>query len=67
MGQDALDKFADQFTIFSQLKNQAKSQAANFPSTTATSLSTLGTGALAEEYMECLGTQFACQEVITDY
>jgi hypothetical protein len=45
MGQDALDKFADQFTIFSQLKNQAKLMA-NFPSTTATSLSTLGTGEL---------------------
>ena len=45
MGQDALDKFADQFTIFSQLKNQAK-LIANFPSTTATSLSTLGTGEL---------------------
>ena len=45
MGQDALDKFADQFTIFSQLKNQAN-LSANFPSTTATSLSTLGTGAL---------------------
>ena len=45
MGQDALDKFADQFTIFSQLKNQANLKA-NFPSTTATSLSTLGTGEL---------------------
>ena len=45
MGQDALDRFADQFTIFSQLKNQAK-LIANFPSTTATSLSTLGTGEL---------------------
>jgi hypothetical protein len=45
MGQDALDKFADQFTIFSQLKNQAN-LIANFPSTTATSLSTLGTGEL---------------------
>ena len=45
MGQDALDRFADQFTIFSQLKNQAN-LIANFPSTTATSLSTLGTGEL---------------------
>jgi hypothetical protein len=45
MGQDALDKFGDQFTIFSQLKNQAN-LIANFPSTTATSLSTLGTGEL---------------------
>ena len=45
MGQDALDNFADQFAIFSQLKNQAK-LIANFPSTTATSLSTLGTGEL---------------------
>jgi len=45
MGQDALDKFADQFIIFSQLKNQANLKA-NFPSTTATSLSTLGTGVL---------------------
>ena len=45
MGQDALDKFADQFTIFSQLKNQSN-LTANFPSTTATSLSTLGTGEL---------------------
>jgi len=45
MGQDALDKFADQFTIFPQLKNQAN-LIANFPSTTATSLSTLGTGEL---------------------
>jgi hypothetical protein len=45
MGQDALDKFADQFTIFSQLKNHAN-LIANFPSTTATSLSTLGTGEL---------------------
>ena len=45
MGQDALERFADQFTIFSQLKNQAN-LIANFPSTTATSLSTLGTGEL---------------------
>lgn len=45
MGQDALDKFGDQFTIFAQLRNQVK-LSANFPSTTATSLSTLGTGEL---------------------
>jgi hypothetical protein len=45
MGQDALNKFADQFTIFSQLKNKVE-LFANFPSTTATSLSTLGTGEL---------------------
>ena len=45
MGQDALDMYADQFTIFSQLKTQSK-LVANFPSTTATSLSTLGTGVL---------------------
>ena len=45
MGEDALDKFGEQFKIFSQLKNQARLKA-NFPSTTATSLSTLGTGEL---------------------
>lgn len=45
MGQDALDKYSDQFIIFSQLISQAK-LIANFPSTTATSLSTLGTGVL---------------------
>jgi hypothetical protein len=45
MGQDALDMYGDEFTIFSQLRSCAK-LVANFPSTTATSLSTLGTGVL---------------------
>jgi hypothetical protein len=45
MGQDALDMYGDQFIIFSQLTSRAK-LVANFPSTTATSLSTLGTGVL---------------------
>ena len=45
MGQDALEKFSDQFIIFSQLKTQSN-LLADFPSTTATSLSTLGTGTL---------------------
>ena len=45
MGQDAVDKYADQFPIFDELK-QVKKLYTNFPSTTATSLSTLGTGVL---------------------
>jgi len=45
LGQDAVDRYADQFEIFSELK-QVKNLYANFPSTTATSLSTLGTGVL---------------------
>ena len=45
MGKDALDKFGDQFSVFSHIK-LFKSLFANFPSTTATSLSTLGTGVL---------------------
>ena len=45
MGQDALDMYGDEFIIFSQLTSRAK-LVANFPSTTATSLSTLGTGVL---------------------
>jgi predicted AlkP superfamily pyrophosphatase or phosphodiesterase len=45
LGQDAIDKFGDQFEIFSQV-DKFKTLAANFPSTTATSLSTLGTGVL---------------------
>ena len=45
MGQDAVDKYADQFPIFDELKS-VKKLYTNFPSTTATSLSTLGTGVL---------------------
>ena len=45
MGQDAVDKYADQFPIFDDLKS-VKKLYTNFPSTTATSLSTLGTGVL---------------------
>jgi hypothetical protein len=45
MGQDALRKYADQFSVFSHLKSY-KNLYTNFPSTTATSLSTLGTGVL---------------------
>ena len=45
MGQDAVDRYADQFSVFSQLKLY-KNLHTNFPSTTATSLSTLGTGVL---------------------
>ena len=45
MGQDAIDKYGDQFPIFDELK-QVKKLYTNFPSTTATSLSTLGTGVL---------------------
>ena len=45
MGQDAIDKYGDQFPIFNELK-QVKKLYTNFPSTTATSLSTLGTGVL---------------------
>jgi predicted AlkP superfamily pyrophosphatase or phosphodiesterase len=45
MGQDAVDRYADQFLVFSQLKLY-KNLHTNFPSTTATSLSTLGTGVL---------------------
>jgi predicted AlkP superfamily pyrophosphatase or phosphodiesterase len=45
MGQDAIDKYGDQFPIFDELK-QVKKVYTNFPSTTATSLSTLGTGVL---------------------
>ena len=45
MGQDAVDKYSDQFPIFEELK-QVKKLYTNFPSTTATSLSTLGTGVL---------------------
>jgi len=45
MGQDAVDRYADQFSVFSQLKLY-KNLYTNFPSTTATSLSTLGTGVL---------------------
>jgi len=45
MGQDSVDKYADQFPIFDELK-QVKKLYTNFPSTTATSLSTLGTGVL---------------------
>ena len=39
MGQDAFDKYADQFPILASLKLVEKLNA-NFPSTTATSLST---------------------------
>ena len=45
MGQDAVDKYGDQFPIFEELKN-VRTIYTNFPSTTATSLSTLGTGVL---------------------
>jgi hypothetical protein len=45
MGQDAIDKYGDQFPIFDELK-RVKKLYTNFPSTTATSLSTLGTGVL---------------------
>ena len=45
MGQDAVDRYADQFSVFSHLKLY-KNLHTNFPSTTATSLSTLGTGVL---------------------
>ena len=45
MGQDAFDKYADQFPVLESL-NLVKKLNANFPSTTATSLSTLGTGVL---------------------
>jgi predicted AlkP superfamily pyrophosphatase or phosphodiesterase len=45
MGQEAVDKYSDQFPIFDELK-QVKKLYTNFPSTTATSLSTLGTGVL---------------------
>ena len=45
LGQDAVDKYGDQFEIFSDIK-QVNNLSANFPSTTATSLSTLGTGVL---------------------
>lgn len=45
LGQDSVDRYGDQFEIFSQIK-QVKDLSANFPSTTATSLSTLGTGVL---------------------
>ena len=45
MGQDAVDRYADQFLVFNQLKLY-KNLHTNFPSTTATSLSTLGTGVL---------------------
>jgi hypothetical protein len=45
MGQDAVDKYSDQFPIFDELE-QVKKLYTNFPSTTATSLSTLGTGVL---------------------
>ena len=45
MGQDAINKFADQFSIFDELK-QIKTIYTDFPSTTATSISTLGTGVL---------------------
>ena len=45
MGQDAINNYGDQFPIFDELK-QVKKLYTNFPSTTATSLSTLGTGVL---------------------
>jgi len=45
MGQDAVNKYGDQFPIFEELKNM-RTIYTNFPSTTATSLSTLGTGVL---------------------
>jgi predicted AlkP superfamily pyrophosphatase or phosphodiesterase len=45
MGQDAVNKYGEQFPIFEELKN-VRTIYTNFPSTTATSLSTLGTGVL---------------------
>ena len=45
MGHDAVEKYGDQFPIFDELKF-VKKLYTNFPSTTATSLSTLGTGVL---------------------
>lgn len=45
MGLDAVEKYGDQFPIFDELKLVNKLYT-NFPSTTATSLSTLGTGVL---------------------
>lgn len=45
MGRDAVEKYGEQFSVFSQVKNLSNLYA-NFPSTTATSLSTLGTGVL---------------------
>jgi hypothetical protein len=45
MGKDAVTRYADQFSVFSQLKLY-KNLYTNFPSTTATSLTTLGTGVL---------------------
>jgi len=45
MGKDAVEKYGEQFSVFSQLKFH-QTLYANFPSTTATSLSTLGTGVL---------------------
>jgi len=45
MGHDAVEKYGDQFPIFHELKF-VKKLYTNFPSTTATSLSTLGTGVL---------------------
>ena len=45
MGQHAINKYGDQFPIFDELK-QVNKLYTNFPSTTATSLSTLGTGVL---------------------
>jgi hypothetical protein len=45
MGQDAVNKYGDQFPIFEELEN-VRTIYTNFPSTTATSLSTLGTGVL---------------------
>jgi len=45
MGQDVVKRYSDQFEVFNQVKFIKKLQT-NFPSTTATSLSTLGTGVL---------------------
>ena len=45
MGQDAINKFSEQFPIFEDVK-QVKTIYTDFPSTTATSISTLGTGVL---------------------
>ncbi len=45
MGQDAVNNYGDQFPIFEELK-KVRTIYTNFPSTTATSLSTLGTGVL---------------------
>ena len=42
MGQDAVNKYGEQFPIFEELKN-VRTIYTNFPSTTATSLSTLRT------------------------